>query len=112
MTPGTGILGAHCTAAGAAKMAADHGLKGSVGLEPDLQVDSQPYFFFSGRFQPSIVTCLARASVSLPSGASLVMVEPAPVLAPAPILTGATSIEPEPMKALSPISVRHLFAPS
>ena len=67
------------------------------------------YLFFCGRFQPSMVTWRARASVSLPSGASFVIVEPAPVFASAPIFTGATSIEPEPMNAPSPISVRHLF---
>jgi len=38
--------------------------------------------------------------VSLPAGASDVIVDPAPVLALAPTLTGATSMVPEPMKAL------------
>ena len=41
-----------------------------------------------------------------------VIVEPAPMAAPAPIFTGATSIEPEPMKAPSPICVCHLLTPS
>jgi hypothetical protein len=35
-----------------------------------------------------------RASVSFPAGASLVMVEPAPMVAPSPIFTGATSMRP------------------
>jgi hypothetical protein len=62
---------------------------------------------FTGRFQPSSVSCLPRSSVSLPSGASLVIVEPAPIVASAPTCTGATSIVPEPMNAPSPISVCH-----
>jgi len=45
--------------------------------------------------------------VSLSSGVSRVMVEPAPIVAPAPTFTGATSIVPEPMNAPAPISVRH-----
>ncbi len=40
----------------------------------------QPVSFF-GLFHPLIVTCFARLMVSLPSGASLVMVEPAPMSA-------------------------------
>ena len=59
-----------------------------------------------------MVTWRDRARVSFSAGASLVMVEPAPMVAPSPIFTGATSIAPEPMKAPSPISVRHLLAPS
>ena len=66
----------------------------------------------SGRFQPSIVTCFERSSVSRSSGVSLVIVEPAPIVAPAPTFTGATSIVPEPMNAPAPISVRHLLTPS
>ena len=48
----------------------------------------------TGRFQPSSVelTCCA-SRVSLPAGASRVIVEPAPIVAPAPIFTGATSID-------------------
>ena len=54
------------------------------------------------------MVCFERSSVSWSSGASFVIVEPAPMVAPAPTLTGATSIAPEPMKAPSPISVRVL----
>ena len=59
-----------------------------------------------------MVACLARVRVSSPSGAFWVMVDPAPIVAPAPILTGATSIVPEPMKTRSSIRVGHLFWPS
>ena len=48
----------------------------------------------------------------LAGGASFVIVEPAPIVAPAPISTGATSMVPEPMNALSPITVLCLLAPS
>jgi len=51
--------------------------------------------FLLRRFQLSIVTCFERSSVSLSSGVSLVIVEPAPIVAPAPIFTGATSIVPD-----------------
>src|ERR1019366_3074212 len=57
----------------------------------------------AGRFQSLTVVCLARVSVSLPSGASSVMVEPAPMVAPTPMRTGATSMLPDPMKAPSPM---------
>jgi hypothetical protein len=40
------------------------------------------------------------------------MTEPAPIVAPAPIATGATSEALEPMKAPAPISVRDLMKPS
>ena len=53
-----------------------------------------------------------RATVSSPAGASWVITEPAPMVASAPIFTGATSEEFEPMKAPSPISVANLFTPS
>ena len=61
---------------------------------------------------PGIVTCFDRSSVSSPAGASFVIVEPAPIVAPAPTSTGATSMTPEPMNALSPMTVRCLLAPS
>src|SRR5579864_8774384 len=47
-----------------------------------------------------------------PGGTSRVTTDPAPVFAPAPIFTGATSDEFEPMNAPSPISVACLTAPS
>src|ERR1700691_844189 len=67
---------------------------------------------FLGRVHPASVVCLARLSVSCPSGAFWVMVDPAPMVAPAPMRTGATIMVPEPMKAPSPITVGHLFRPS
>src|SRR5690606_35555104 len=66
----------------------------------------------TGRFQFSIVTCLARETVSLPAGASRVRVVPAPRVAPAPTVTGATSWVSLPMKASSPMIVLNLLAPS
>ncbi len=46
------------------------------------------------------------------AGMSFEITEPAPVIAPAPTLTGATSAVLEPMNAPSPISVRALKKPS
>ena len=83
------------------------------GSDDAAHIFACPYLgFFLGRCQPATVTCFERASVSSPAGAFFVIVEPAPIVAPAPISTGATSIAPEPMNALSPITVRCLFAPS
>ena len=70
------------------------------------------YFYLSFLFQEDTVTCLVRASVRVSSGASSVIVEPAPIVAFFPILTGATSLVSEPINALSPISVGYLFFPS
>jgi hypothetical protein len=67
---------------------------------------------FTGRFQPSMVACLARATVSLSAAASRVITEPAAMVAFAPMRTGATSELFEPTKAPSPISVLNLFTPS
>ena len=47
-----------------------------------------------------------------PPGTSAVITEPAPTIAPSPIVTGATSAVFEPMKAPAPISVRCLKTPS
>src|SRR5579859_1702547 len=60
---------------------------------------------FTGFFHSGIVTCLARDSVSESAGASLVMVLPAPMVAPRPMVTGATNCVSEPMKAPSSITV-------
>ena len=60
---------------------------------------------FTGRTQPSSVTWRARATVNSPAGASLLITEPAAIVAPSPIVTGATSALLEPMKALSWIVV-------
>src|SRR5690606_24703323 len=70
------------------------------------------YFFFCGRCQPGTVVCRPRSRVSSPGGASLVIVDPAPIVASAPTSTGATSMTPEPMNARSPITVRCFAAPS
>jgi hypothetical protein len=40
------------------------------------------------------------------------MTEPAPTIAPSPMVTGATSAVFEPMKAPAPITVRYLPNPS
>jgi len=68
-----------------------------------------------GHGNQSFFTDLRRAGAPyarLPGGRSCVTTEPAPILAPAPILTGATNMRPEPMKAPSPISVGCLCSPS
>ena len=51
-------------------------------------------------------------TASLPGGTSWVTTAPAPVFAPSPISTGATSIVSTPTKAPSPIVVRCLCVPS
>ena len=51
---------------------------------------------------------MARAS----AGTSRVMQELAPVMAPSPMVTGATIMVSEPMKTLSPMVVRLLWTPS
>jgi len=48
----------------------------------------------------------------LPAGTSFVTTAPAPVRAPSPISTGATSIVSTPMKAPFPIVVRRFEVPS
>ena len=58
-----------------------------------------------GRCQPGNVSWRPRATVSSPSGAFLVITEPAPMVASAPMVTGATSDALEPMNAPSPIVV-------
>ena len=67
---------------------------------------------FTGRFQPGNVSWRPRAIVSSLSGASLVITEPAPIVASLPIVTGATSALFDPMKAPSSIRVVALFTPS
>jgi hypothetical protein len=67
---------------------------------------------FTGRFQPRSVVCRARAIVSSPAGAAFAIVEPPPIVAPAPISTGATRTQLLPMCASAPIVVRCLLAPS
>src|SRR5450759_663816 len=82
------------------------------GHGPLLHWFKQYYFFFVGRFHPATVTCLLRDKVSSPSGALRVIVEPAPIVAPLPTVTGATNCVFEPMNTSSSMMVRCLFAPS
>ena len=56
--------------------------------------------------------CLPRATLKESAGTSRVIVEPAPIIAPSPIVTGATSALLEPIKAPAPITVRCLLNPS
>ena len=67
---------------------------------------------FCGRCQPAMVAWRARVTVSSPAGASLLMTEPAPMVAPSPMVTGATSTLLLPMCTPLPITVRCLLAPS
>ena len=67
--------------------------------------------FLAGVF-PAGHDGLAHPCHREPAGASFVTVEPAPMFAPSPTTSGATSSTPEPTKARSPITVRCLFAPS
>ena len=74
--------------------------------------DSTHFLILTGRFQPGMDSCLARETVSVSGGASLVSVVPAPSVAPRPTRTGATSCVSEPMKTSSSMIVRNLLAPS
>jgi len=94
------------------RMQSGHQDPGDVAVRARCHDAAHQAWSFSGRFQPGIVTCFARLTVSLPAGASLVMVEPAPMFAFSPTETGAISCVSEPMKAPSPITVRCLLAPS
>src|SRR5699024_3730098 len=90
-----------------------NGLDPSLGAGADNCTHAQsPSAFFCGRIQLAMVNWRVRDRVNWLSGAGLVMVEPAPMVAPVPISTGATSCTSEPMKAWSPISVTCLRAPS
>jgi hypothetical protein len=57
----------------------------------------QPFFAFTGRDQFARLVCRARATVNCPAGAGLLIVEPPPMVAPAPMVTGATSTQLLPM---------------
>ena len=57
--------------------------------------------------------CMSERSIaSASAGTSRVMQELAPVMAPAPMLTGATIMVSEPTKAPSPMVVLFLLTPS
>ncbi len=62
--------------------------------------------------QPANPFCSPRAMTSSSAATFFVTTEPAPTIAPAPMLTGATSALFDPMKAPAPISVRYLPKPS
>ena len=64
------------------------------------------------RAQSAIPRCSLRSRARLPASTSRVMTEPAPTIAPSPMLTGATNALFEPMKASAPISVRYFPKPS
>src|SRR5262249_15601473 len=84
--------------------------------------DNAAHYFFSNFLafcfsrkalaQSAISTCLPRATASASAATSLVITEPAPVMAPSPTLTGATKAVSEPIKAPAPISVMDLVKPS
>ena len=82
-------------------------LPGGIGIAHTFQ-----RFSFFGRCQPLIVICLLRSSVNSASGASRVIVEPAPMVASSATVTGATSAVLEPIKTLLPMMVLCLLAPS
>src|SRR4029077_7471211 len=86
----------------------------TLGYRSDDSAHVRLYFFavLTGRFQPGMLTCLARERVSSPGGASWVSVVPPPRVAPRPTRIGATSCVSDPMKTSSSMMVRYLFAPS
>ena len=60
----------------------------------------------------SMVVCRLLPSARASAGTSDVMTEPAATRAPWPTVTGATSVEFEPMKASAAINVLFLATPS
>src|SRR5699024_260092 len=61
---------------------------------------------------PSMFRCETALTPSAPAGTSLRTVVPAPVAAPSPIVTGATSTLSEPTRTCRPTVVRCLSTPS
>jgi len=59
-----------------------------------------------------MLRCGPALTPSAPDGTSRRITEPAPVYAPSPISTGATSTVLEPMRARAPITVRCFSLPS
>ena len=55
---------------------------------------------------PGTMRCSPRSTASAPGGTSFVITDPAPVTAPFPIRTGATSMVSEPIRTSSPMTVR------
>jgi hypothetical protein len=66
----------------------------------------------SGLAQPAMPFCSLRSTARLSASTSSVITDPAPTIAPSPIVTGATSAVFEPMNAPAPITVRYLPNPS
>jgi hypothetical protein len=62
-------------------------------------------FGFCGRFQPATLICFDLDKVSWPSGVSLVIVDPAPIVEPLETLTGAISCVSDPINTSSSIIV-------
>src|SRR5215472_12821622 len=67
---------------------------------------------FVGRFQSPRATCVLELSASDPPGTSFHTVVPAPMVAPRPTVTGATSCVSEPICTSSSMMVRCLLTPS
>lgn len=63
-------------------------------------------------FGPATSRCSGRVRASASGATSFVMHEPAPTMAPAPMLTGATIMVSLPMNAPSPMTVACFFLPS
>src|ERR1019366_664889 len=61
---------------------------------------------------PSMCFCFTRLTASTPSGTSCVIVDPAPMVASLPTLTGATSSVLLPTKTPSSMVVLDFFLPS
>jgi hypothetical protein len=70
------------------------------------------FHFFVGRFHPVILICFVRDKVNSSGGVFLVIVDPAPIVEPLAIFTGAINCVSEPINTLSSIIVWNLFAPS
>ena len=62
--------------------------------------------------QPGISFCSGRVSASASGATSLVMHDAAPMMAPSPMVTGATIMVSLPTNTLSPMVVGHFFLPS
>lgn len=62
-------------------------------------------FGFWGRFHPATLSCFDLDKVSWFSGVSLVIVDPAPIVDPLEILTGATSCVSDPINTSSSMIV-------
>ena len=69
------------------KLVPVHPSKLMAGVLPDARCAEYADYFFVGRFQPGNVACRARAIVSSPAAASLLITEPAPMVAIAPIVS-------------------------